>query len=214
MNFSNYFTRDRYGAVAPPVPIFFYTGQQAGAPILDPSDELYDMPSGGDVKFSLLQSDHSDWIILDGRPVSSLTIEQQAVAASLGFEAFDSLPDARESYAKQPSSSSNAGLTGGTDTITIQQSDLPNVTLSVTVNSAGDHQHNTFIHHANDLNWDAFNHAVGSDDYTDIQAGVTNPAGAHTHTANTASINGGVTQTQLNVNPKYFYINFFIWLGP
>jgi hypothetical protein len=38
-------------------------------------------------------------------------------------------------------------------------------------------------------------------------------AGNHSHTITTSSINGGVTQTAINIAPKTLTVNMFIYLG-
>lgn len=53
----------------------------------------------GDIKYSLITSDHNGWVKLDGRSVSSLISTQQAQASVLGFST--NLPDATNAYLVQ-----------------------------------------------------------------------------------------------------------------
>ncbi len=123
--------------------------------------------SFGDIKSGVQATDHSGWVILDGRTISSLSAQQQTVAASLGFTG--SLPDATNAYLSQ-----NGGLIGavsGVNTTTLTQANLPIVNFSGTTASAGDHSH-----------------------ATDPMAVTTSSNGNHTHVTNpaavTTSING------------------------
>lgn len=85
------------------------------------------------------------------------------------------------------------GATGGAQTITLARANLPNVTLSGTTSTNGDHSH-TYGDN-NPLNAGAGGSASiagGGSGYT------TSTAGAHNHTFTTSSLNGGVTQTAAN----------------
>jgi hypothetical protein len=91
----------------------------------------------GDVKSGFQSGDHSGWVLLDGRGLSSLTANQQTVAIEIGFGS--TIPDATSAYLVQ-----NGGVLGevsGSNTKLISQSNLPNITLSGNTDSAGDHSH-------------------------------------------------------------------------
>lgn len=57
------------------------------------------MASAGDVKSGVQSADHSGWILLDGRALSTLSVNQQAVAITLGFSG--NLPNANNAYLVQ-----------------------------------------------------------------------------------------------------------------
>lgn len=91
----------------------------------------------GDVKSGIQPSDHEGWILLDGRPLTSLSAEQQAVAASLGL--IVNLPDASDAYLVQ--NGGGMGTISGSNTTTLTQANLPNVSFTGTAASSGDHNH-------------------------------------------------------------------------
>ena len=93
--------------------------------------------SEGDVKSGIQSTDHSGWVLLDGRPISSLSANQQNVAISLGLTA--NLPNATNAYLVQ--NGNNLGNLSGSNTKLIAQSNLPNITLSGTTNVTGGHSH-------------------------------------------------------------------------
>ena len=95
--------------------------------------------SFGDVKSGIQNADHAGWIKLDGRPLTSLSASQQAVATSLGLSG--TLPNANNSYLSQ--NGGTLGAVSGANTVTLTQGNLPNVNFTGTAASAGDHAHVT-----------------------------------------------------------------------
>lgn len=91
----------------------------------------------GDVKSGFQNFDHSGWIKLDGRAINSLNPNQQAVAISLGFTS--NLPDATSTYMVQNGAS--MGSVAGSNSTTLTQANLPNVTFNGSAASAGNHSH-------------------------------------------------------------------------
>lgn len=89
----------------------------------------------GDIKFGFQTADHAGWVKLDGRLKSTLTATQQAQATALGIGT--NLPNATDKVLKQKSSGVNT--TGGGNTASILQANLPNINL--TALSAGGHNH-------------------------------------------------------------------------
>jgi hypothetical protein len=97
------------------------------------------MASYGDVKSGIQSVDHSGWILLDGRLLTTLSASQQAIAASLGLSS--NLPNAMDAFLVQ-----NGGVLAsvtGANTVTLTQSNLPNVSFSGTAAAAGTHSHTT-----------------------------------------------------------------------
>jgi hypothetical protein len=167
--------------------------------------ELYDMPESGDVKTSLREADHSNWYLLDGRGVSSLPAAAQVAAIALGYTV--NIPDSTDCCLR--GSPSFIGEVTGTSNFTLNRNQLPNVTLNGTTNSAGDHFHivGTYDNGGFEDNTvaQANNQSLNSSKQTSTD-------GAHTHTFTTESINGNVTQQSIDLTPKSFNVNLFIWL--
>jgi hypothetical protein len=170
----------------------------------------------GDVKTGFQTVDHNGWIKLDGRAKSTLTATQQVQATALGIGT--NLPDATNAFLVQ--NASTIGSVVGSNTKTITQANLPNVTLGGTTSTDGSHTHtinvndNTVIlvsggtvtaMKEGNNNW-----TTGG---TISSASVIASAGSHSHNITTNSINGGVTQTALDITPKTLSVNTFIYLG-
>ena len=162
----------------------------------------------GDVKQSYQSGDHNGWYLLDGRLLTSLPAVAQSNAASLGITT--NLPDATNRFLADISST---GSTGGSNTVTLTQANLPNVTFngtaasagahnhtvdppSTTTSSNGAHQHN-FVSTVNDVNnstsqgWPNSNihNGIRTTDRNDmsIANNIIQSSGAHTHTLDVAS---------------------------
>jgi hypothetical protein len=152
----------------------------------------------GDIKTGIQTTDHNGWIKLNGRAKSTLTPTQQSQATALGIGT--NIPDATNSFLVQ--NGATLGSISGSNSITIAQNNLPNVTLygrigvsdaSVTVVSGGNIKS---MKEANN-NWT-----------------VDNPD-RYTNTSNIIEVqlNGGVTQQSLDTTPKSLSVNTFIFLG-
>lgn len=118
--------------------------------------------SEGDVKSGIQTADHSGWVLLDGRALSTLSANQQAVAASLGITG--NLPNATNAYLVQNGGS--MGAVSGSNTTTLTQANLPNVSFTGTASNAGGHSHTT-----------------------DPAAVTSSSGGSHSHTVDPASVN-------------------------
>jgi hypothetical protein len=163
--------------------------------------------SAGDIKSGIQQTDHNGWIKLDGRAKTTLSVSQQARATALGIGA--NLPDASNAVLMQ-----NGGALGsvsGSNSKTISQANLPNVTFNGTAASAGNHSHsidppNTFTttngnhnhyfddsYYAENRGWGSnkFGAASNSDwDNDPYSYGhYTADAGNHSHTVDIAAFN-------------------------
>lgn len=160
--------------------------------------------SEGDIVQSFRSSDFDGWYILDGRAISSLPQKAQSAAAALGFST--SLPDARDRVLKNKSASESLGATGGSSSIALSQSNLPNInltgTISGTLAAAGAHRHTA-----------SGNLAAGGD-HSHVAAGTLAAAGDHTHNisgnlaaggAHTHTINGTLNSAG-NHTHRYYTI--------
>ncbi|GAB2626363.1 hypothetical protein [Belliella aquatica] len=95
------------------------------------------MATVGDVKSGLQTNDHSGWVLLDGRSIGTLSDNQKAAASALGLSG--TLPNAADAYLVQNGGS--MGAISGSNTVTLTQANLPNVSFSGTAASAGGHTH-------------------------------------------------------------------------
>ncbi len=166
----------------------------------------------GDIKYSYRADDHNGWYLLAGTSTSSLPPAAQASASVLGIGA--NLPDTRDKVIKHRApSGESTGSFSGSNTITLVQSNLPNVSL--TTSSAGAHTHNYSDAYWSSENW-GNSGLLGSGANQDFDnARVTSTqttasAGAHTHTI---PLNGNVTQTAIDNRQASFNLNVFIYLG-
>lgn len=182
----------------------------------------------GDLKQGFQTLDHNGWVLLNGRPVSSLSASQQANAASIGFTV--NLPNANNSVLVQ--NGNTLGNVTGSNQKTIIQSDLPDVVLSGNTSSSGAHNHtgttSSYTHShtvygknsgvgtsgivTNSNSSTTTNNNTTSSD-THNHTFTTSTAPNHNHTFTTSSINGGVTQTLFDVTPQSLSVNVFIFLG-
>lgn len=118
---------------------------------------------------------------------------------------------------------STLGTSGGSQSVTLVQSDLPNVsqsfsgTISGTAASAGAHTHKVNYRSAGGYNSDA-SHALldpGTPNVIDGGAIVIQSSGDHTHTVSgtcsgSVKLNGDVTQTAVDNLPPAFIVNTFV----
>ena len=190
----------------------------------DPATGLYAQVGGaaplgctcGDVKDGFQAADHSGWIKLDGRPISSLTLEQQSCASFLGFAS--ALPNAAGAYAAM---GGTVGVVTGSNSKTIFQANLPAVNL--TAQSAGAHTHTSnatgalgqpsLIYRSNGGNNTTdgiLDATVGEPNLVQAPAALTiNSGGAHTHT-----VPLGGSGSAFDVTPRTLGVNKFACLEP
>lgn len=165
--------------------------------------------SFGDIKNGIQTTDHNGWILLNGRPKSTLTATQQTRATALGIGA--NLPDATNAFLVQ--NGSTLGGVTGTNAKTISQNNLPNVTLSGSTTTDGAHTHTISFSSTtpHNLSWGVTTNGIAG--YNISTDETTSSSGAHYHTFTTSSLNGGVSQTTLDITPKSLSVNTFIFLG-
>lgn len=178
----------------------------------------------GDIKNSVRVTDHNGWYLLDGRAVSTLPASAQTAATALGFTA--NIPDATDRLLKTKGVSETIGAIGGANTLSIAQTNLPNVnftgTISGTAEDAGNHVHaapgGNFL--LGGVTW--YNNGSGNYDGNGTGAawggigayGTTQWGGSHHHTiSGTTSVNTGGNGTSLDNRSPYLVVNAFIYLG-
>lgn len=125
--------------------------------------------SYGDIKSGIQATDHNGWVKLDGRLTSTLSATQRTVLSSLGIST--NLPNASDSYLVQKTGT--LGSVSGSNTTTITQANLPNVTFTGTALDAGSHAHNTDP--AGFYSYDAGNHTHGIGRRSNPDAGAYDP---------------------------------------
>lgn len=158
----------------------------------------------GDMKSGFQAADHSGWIKLDGRAISTLSTNQQAVAVSLGFTT--NLPNATSAYPVQ--STGTLGSIVGSNTTTLTQANLPVATFTGTAATAGSHSHTTDPASVNTTSNGNHNHS-GSADW----------AGNHSHGSNAGGGQGGLGLVLSNgnstvVNTDWSNGELNVWTNP
>lgn len=162
----------------------------------------------GDIKESITESiDHDGWIMLDGRPISSLTAGQQVQAATLGLTG--NLPDAANSVLAPNGTS--LGSVSGSNTKMIERSNLPEIILTGITNTTGEHTHSSDDGSSNQSIRP--NSSLSTNRKAQTLPQDTLPSGDHTHSFTTESLNGGVSQQPIDMTPKSMSVNMFIYLG-
>ncbi len=181
------------------------------------------LPAGaliGDIKPGFQTGDHSGWVRLDGRLKSSLSASQQTAATSLGFGT--NLPNATNSYLSQ--NGTTLGSISSANTKVINQNNLPNVTLGGSTNTVQpairyDIKNGSGANQAQIANGPSviFLAADGTNGIGVYNDDVVNnnilSQNSHNHTITTESINGGVIQQALNIQPQTMSVNMFVYLG-
>ncbi len=193
----------------------------------------------GDMKSGIQTADHDGWVKLDGRSTTLLTATQRAVLTSLGITGL--LPNASSSYLVQ--NGTTLGSVSGSNTTILTQSNLPSVTFSGTAANAGGHNHavdpaavNTTTNgnhsHYMSFNNDDWNGGGGGNTSLEDDGGgyynrYTSTDGNHAHTvdipyttstwasdhAHNVSVSSGGSATPINIAPRSFSVNMFIYLG-
>jgi hypothetical protein len=166
--------------------------------------------SYGDIKSGFQGSDHSGWIKLDGRLVSTLTVSQKNVAASLGFNT--SLPNATDSYPVQKTGT--LGSLVGSNTKTISQANLPSVNFSGST-TGGDHAHTAYGSFSRPRGDQSWSNGGGSSWWgwsngVTQSVSVTVNSSSHTHGVNVSS---GGSNTPIDIQPRGMVVNMFVYLG-
>ena len=163
----------------------------------------------GDLKHGFQVADHAGWIKLDGRAVTTLTVTQQAAAATLGFTTNFPLGDGAVFM-------QSAAVLGSVSGGTLTQAMLPAVNLTAAsggahthvTDSQGDHAHpgarSVYAQVASSVEvaWDRNE----PDEYRGAHTHTALSAGAHTHTV---ALGG----TGATIVPKNISATAFVYLG-
>ncbi|WP_330747393.1 beta strand repeat-containing protein [Chryseobacterium sp. CP-77] len=169
----------------------------------------------GDIKASFSVSDHSGWVKLDGRPVGGLTTTQRAAANSLGFSSY--IPNASNSYLVQDGT--RLGSINSNNSRVIARNQLPNFQLSGNTSSAEPTIMYDIINNNGKPATDTYSYTflagkigTGTRNLDHVNTNVLhqNP---HSHSFTTNSVNGGVAQQSINIQPQSLSVNMFVYLG-
>lgn len=174
----------------------------------------------GDIKTGFQAADHQGWYLLNGRAVTSLPVNTQSRAISLGFAS--NLPDATGRFLKASPIASQVAQLGGNNSIALVQANLPN--YNYTGNTTSDnasHNHQMTPDQYNSTSTSTGTTLVGLSTLNDPLGGnnrlehtetsTTSISGDHSHTF--AIANAGGSSTALDIVPQYVTTNTFIYLG-
>lgn len=172
----------------------------------------------GDIKYSLLTSDHNGWYLLDGRVITSLPINAQNNAAAIGV--VGNLYNVDDSFVKTKTAIEPIGTINGSNQFTISQANLPNVTFTGTTNTTGDHNHQYSDEYSPTQSLGLatnvlallpiINVTVGRPESTPANLFSSASSGNHTHNV---TVNSGGSNTPITSVPKHVVTNVFIYLG-
>lgn len=162
----------------------------------------------GKIKPSVRTADHNGWYLLNGRALTALPAAAQMNAAAI---ALTSLVTAADRTLRDGGTSA-FGTTGGADSVTLTQANMPNYTLSGSLDTqTNNHKHT--ISNWNNVQTNSGNKAGegtpgsggGGTGTLSIQSG-----GAHTHSFTVGT--GGSAQA-IDIQDPYLGVNWFIYLG-
>jgi hypothetical protein len=179
----------------------------------------------GDVKCGFQTVNHQGWAALDGSLLTGLSATQRTNATSLSF--VSTLPDARNRFLIGAGVGRPSLTYGGSNTITIAQNNLPNVTLiggnhSHSISDPG-HNHSATVQF-HDTTGGGFNGGrIQSTDRNpvrtqanaseiQIQSRTTGISIANSGNLS-FPLNGGVTQVPIVSEPLSLSCNYFVYLG-
>lgn len=161
----------------------------------------------GDIKHSFYPTDHNGWYLLDGRVLTSLSASAHNNATILGFAT--NLPNAVDKFLKAKDAVETLGNSGGNATITINQTNLPNVNFTGTTDVTGAHTHSYT---------DQGDTTISSISLLGIGSGADNTSGSYTtgssgSHSHTATVSSGGSNTPITNEPAHIVTNIFVYLG-
>ena len=125
--------------------------------------------NGGDIKHSILPTDHNGWYLLDGRLISTLSASAELTATNLGLSS--NLPDMTGRFLKNTDGVDIVGTIGGSNSVTLTQANIPDYSLPVAITDAN----GTHLHTASSATTGDHDHTV---------SGTTSLGGDHSHSYN------------------------------
>lgn len=164
------------------------------------------IPKIGDIKPSVLVSDHEGWYLLNGRNISTLPSSAQANASTLGFGTL--LPNSSDRILKGKNASEPFAAIGGSDSFTLALANLPNLTFTGTTSTNGAHQHS--YNNNGNAYWNYNAGSLSATRFINTESRTTAIAGNHNHTI---SVPSGGLGTAITQKPNYMVTQYFIYLG-
>ncbi|WP_139325911.1 hypothetical protein [Chryseobacterium shigense] len=165
-----------------------------------------DMPKIGDIKSSMTNADHNGWYLLNGRNTSTLSANARTSAISLGYPS--AIPNMADRIIKGKNTSEAMAATGGTNSYSLLQANLPNLTFTGTTSTDGTHSHTYTNRGVNYWNYNAGSLATTRTVNTETRT--TGSSGDHSHTF---SVPSGGTNAPFSQYPKHMVVQYFIYLG-
>lgn len=168
----------------------------------------------GDIKSSVVTTDHDGWIKLDGRALMELTTTQATNAESLGYT--NAIPDMNETVLSQSNTDFNT-IVGSTHSL-IQQTHLPDIDLDGNTSADGLFLPNEgkFFEYYDSMNgmfcsygYPGYN-TFGAQDGGARVFSTIDPIPNHSHAV---SVGLGGSGLPLPIQPRRLIVNFFIYLG-
>lgn len=167
----------------------------------------------GDIKTGLQTTDHNGWVLLNGRNTSTLSANQQLRATALGFTSV--LPNANNSVLMQ--NGNTLGGVSGSNTITIAQENLPDVTFLGSAIANGSHSHSYYTTNNNggsdQQGYPSNNHHRAfrtTDRGPRTERGEILNDGSHVHLV---VVSSGGSNTPIQHLPQSISVNMFLYLG-
>ncbi|MEI7487169.1 MAG: hypothetical protein WCJ72_07115 [Chryseobacterium sp.] len=164
------------------------------------------LPRIGDIKSSVVTTDHDGWYLLNGRNITTLPTISQTNASTLGFTT--TLPNSSDRILKGKNTSEALAAVGGNNSYSITQANLPNLSITGSTAQSGAHIHNYTNRGVN-----YWNYNTGGQNTTrtiNTETRTTGAAGDHQHTF---SVPSGGTNVAINQYPKHMVVQNFIYLG-
>ncbi|WP_048505895.1 hypothetical protein [Chryseobacterium angstadtii] len=165
-----------------------------------------DIPKIGDIKSSMVNTDHNGWYLMNGRNTSTLSATAQASASSIGFATV--LPNTADRILKGKNASEAVTATGGASSYTLSQANLPNLTFTGNTSTDGAHTHSYTNRGVNYWNFNAG--SLNTTRTVNTETRTTGASGDHNHTF---SVSSGGSNTAVSQYPKHMVVQYFIYLG-
>ena len=204
-------TSSQRAAIANPVAglVVYQTNANPGNYVYNGSSwDVLSNANYGDVKTGIQTADHNGWVMLDGRAKSSLSATQQDQATTLGIGT--TLPNAADAFLVQNGTA--LGSVSGSNSKTLTQANLPNVSFQGSTNTTGLHDHTGSVNgvYTSSGTNSGGTFPGGAGYYFKVGNLNINQSGNHSHTV---SVSSGGSGAALNITPRSLSVNTFIYLG-
>lgn len=204
-------TASQRAAIANPVAglVVYQTNANPGNYVYNGSTwDVLSNANYGDVKTGIQTADHNGWVLLNGRAKSSLSATQQDQATTLGIGT--TLPNAADAFLVQNGTA--LGSVSGSNSKTLTQANLPNVSFQGSTNTTGLHDHTGSVNgvYTPSGTNSGGTFPAGSGYYFKVGNLNINESGNHSHTV---SVSSGGSGAALDITPRSLSVNTFIYLG-